>query len=327
MLKRSIKMKTEYADDLRVVADLHAFIFFTISLGFFIILPLLISDYFLHILTHVVIYSIGVLGQNLLIGYTGLISFGQAGFIAVGAYSFAHTVSKIGLIPAIIVSGAISALIGAIVGIPSLRVKGPFLAIITLGFSIATFQIIQNTPQISGGRMGMHIPKSWGVDSDLEIYYLSLILAYVFFFVGYRIVKSQIGKIFVAIRDSDIAAETLGINVAKYKILSFAISSFYTGAMGGLYAYFMGYLEPTMFQLTESIYMFAAIVIGGIGSVLGSILGSAFVISIPQIFVFMKEYTPLILSILIIIVMIFEPLGLYGVWLRIKLYFMNFPFR
>jgi ABC-type branched-chain amino acid transport system, permease component len=97
--------------------------------------------------------------------------------------------------------------------------------------------------------------------------------------------------------------------------------------MGGLYAYFMGYLEPTMFQLTESIYMFAAIVIGGIGSVFGSILGSAFVISIPQIFVFMREYTPLILSILIIVVMIFEPLGLYGVWLRIKLYFMNFPFR
>jgi branched-chain amino acid transport system permease protein len=107
-----------------------------------------------------------------------------------------------------------------------LRVKGPFLAIITLGFSITTFQIIQNTPQISGGRMGMHIPKSWGIDSDLEIYYLSLILAYIFFFVGYRIVKSHIGKTFVAIRDSDIAAESLGINVAKYKILSFAVSSF-----------------------------------------------------------------------------------------------------
>jgi branched-chain amino acid transport system permease protein len=99
-------MKTEYVDDLRVIADLPAFIFFIISLGVFIILPLLISDYLLHILTHVTIYSIGTLGQNILIGYTGLISFGQAGFIAVGAYSLAHTVDKIGLIPAIILSPA-----------------------------------------------------------------------------------------------------------------------------------------------------------------------------------------------------------------------------
>lgn len=326
-IKRTVKMKTDYSDDLRIIPDIPALIFTAVFTAFFVILPFFASSRMIYIITLIMIYSIAVLGQNILIGYTGLISFGQSGFLAVGAYAFAHSIDKIGLLPALLLSGIFSSVIGAIVGIPSVRLKGPFLAISTLGFSIATFQVILNTPQISGGRMGIFVPKKWGIDSPLEIYYLCLFFTYFFYIVGYRIIKSHIGKIFLAIRESDLVAEVLGVNVVKFKILSFVISSFYTGFAGGLYAYFFGYLEPTMFSISESINIFAAIVIGGLGSVIGSLLGTAFVISIPQIFVSLKEYAPIIFALAIILAVIFEPLGLYGRWLKIKLYFMNFPFR
>ncbi len=326
MIKGSIKLRTDYLDDYRLIADFPA-LFFTLSFSLiFVLIPFFVSDYFLHILIHIAIYSVAVLGQNILIGYTGLISFGQVGFLAVGAYVYAH-LSHFGFAPAIFLSGFISALFGVLVGVPSLRLKGPYLAIITLGFSIVVFQIIQNVPEISGGRMGLSIARPWGIDSEIEIYYVAVATAFLFYVFGYRIVKSHIGRVFVAIRDSEIATETLGVNISYYKILSFVISSFYTGVSGGLYAHFLGYLEPTMFQIAESILMFSAIVIGGIGSVAGSLLGSAFVVAVPQFFVGFRELVPFIFGFAIIFVMIFEPLGLYGRWLKIKLYFMNLPFR
>ena len=343
-IKKSVRMKTDYLDDFRLIADFPALVF---TLSFSLLLfsaPIFLSEYVIHIMTHIAIYSVAVLGQNILIGYTGLISFGQAGFLAVGAYTFAH-VSKVifeflpdssalshllfplGISVSLFISGLAGAFFGAVVGIPSLRLKGPYLAIATLGFAVAVYQVVQNTPEISGGRMGISIPRVPTLESDAAIYYLSLVSAYIFFVAGYRIVKSHLGRIFLAIRESELAAEALGINTNKYKILSFVISSFFTSFAGGLYAYFMGYLDPTMFNITESILMFSAIIIGGIGTVAGSIFGSAFVISIPQIFIEAREFIPIVFSAAIVLVMIFEPLGLYGRWLKIKLYFMNFPFR
>ncbi len=324
--KRTVRLKIDYLDDWRIIQDRPAFIFTAISVLTLFILPAFVSDYIIHILTQVVIYSIAVLGQNILIGYTGLISFGQVGFWGVGAYVLAHSL-KLGLIPAIFLAGVTAAVVGAIVGVPSLRLKGPYLAIATLGFSVAFFQLVQNTPAISGGRMGLFIERVWGIDSPYELYCLSLSLCILFYLWGYRIVKSNTGRIFVAIRDSEVAAESLGVDVSRYKILSFMISSFFTGVAGGLYAYFIGYLEPTMFNITESILMFSAIVIGGIGSVFGSALGAAFVIVIQQIFVALKEFIPIVFAIAIVLVMIFEQHGLYGRWIKLKLYFMNFPFR
>jgi len=347
-IKKSVRMKTDYLDDFRLIADVPALIFTMSFTALFVLSPLFLSSYALHILTHIGIYSIAVLGQNILIGYTGLISLGQAGFLAVGAYTFAHAykffseifsslqssyqiLSPLFQITEIFIplflSGIVGALFGAVVGIPSLRLEGPYLAIATMGFAVTVYQVVQNTPSISGGRMGMSIHRTEIFDSYTEIYYLVLIFTYLFFIVGYRIVKSHIGKVFLAIRESRVASEALGIDVNKYKVISFMISSFFTAFSGGLYAYFLGYIEPTMFSIVESIIMFSAIIIGGIGTVAGSIFGSAFVILIPQIFVGARELIPIIFSIAIVLVMIFEPLGLYGRWLKIKLYFTNFPFR
>lgn len=323
-IKRSVKMKTDYLDDIRLIQDIPALIFFLSTCLVFISVPLCVSERWLSVITHIALYSISVLGQNILIGYTGLISFGQSGFLAIGAYTFAHLADHIGIIPAVFLSGIVSSVFGFIVGFPSLRLKGPYLAIATLGFSVVVFQVIQNFPAISGGRMGMAVP---GFPNKTETYYFVLAFTFLFYAAGYKIIKSNIGKEFVAVRDSEVAAETLGINISKTKLLSFVISSFYTGVAGALYAVYMRYIEPNMFFITESIVMFSAIVIGGIGSVLGSIFGASFVIGIPSIFTGMKELIPIIFGIAIILVMIFEPLGIYGRWIKIKLYFMNFPFR
>ena len=135
------------------------------------------------------------------------------------------------------------------------------------------------------------------------------------------------GRAFIAIRDNDIAAEVIGVNLTRYKLLSFAVSSFYTGIQGGLYALLIGFLEPHMFTFMESIILFVAVIIGGLASIEGSILGAAFVILVPQLFSEYKEMVPVVFGVTILLVLIFEPLGLNGRWLKMRLYFRNWPFR
>jgi branched-chain amino acid transport system permease protein len=152
-------------------------------------------------------------------------------------------------------------------------------------------------------------------------------IALVFTLLSYNIVSSYIGRAFIAIRDNDIAAEVIGVNLTRYKLLSFAVSSFYTGVQGGLYGLFLGYLEPNMFTFMESITLFVAVIIGGLASVEGAIMGAAFVILVPQFFSAYKEMVPVVYGVTILIVLIFEPMGLYGRWFKMRLYFRNWPFR
>ncbi|MFC1849150.1 branched-chain amino acid ABC transporter permease [candidate division CSSED10-310 bacterium] len=302
--------------------------FFFIAL---ILLPWRAPEHITFTLTIIFIYSIGVLGQNILIGYTGQISFGQAGFLAIGAFTFGH-VSRLGL-PwpvCLVAAGVAGGLAGYIVGFPSLRLKGPYLAIATLGFGIAVYQIFVNSETLSGGRMGLLVPKLtplFGLSTTVFNYYFNFLLALFFMLVTYNIISSYLGRAFIAIRDNDIAAEVIGVNLTRYKLLSFAISSFYTGVHGGLFALLMGYLEPNMFTFMEAITLFVAVIIGGLASVEGSIMGAAFVIMVPQIFSEYKELVPVVYGTTILLVLIFEPMGLYGRWFKIRLYFQNWPFR
>ena len=295
------------------------------------LLPAYAPGHLVHIATLICIYSIGVLGQNILIGYTGQISFGQAGFLAIGAYSFGHLV-RAGL-PwpfALLGAGFVSAFFGILVGFPSLRLKGPYLAIATMGFGIAVYQVFVNSELLSGGRMGMEIPKlqPWfGLSAANFNFYFNLVLALLFTIATYNIVSSWMGRAFIAIRDNDIAAEVVGVNLTRYKLLSFAVSSFYTGIHGGLYALFMGFIEPNMFTFMESIHMFVAVIIGGLALVEGSIMGAAFVILVPQWITSYKELVPVVFGVTILVILIFEPLGLAGRWLKMRLYLRNWPFR
>ncbi len=296
-----------------------------------LLLPWFAPEHITYIVTIIFIYSIGIQGQNLLIGYTGQISFGQAGFLAIGAFTFGH-LNQWG-IPwplGVLGAGAMAGIFGILVGFPSLRLKGPYLAIVTMGFGIAVYQIFVNSEVLSGGRMGLMINKltpPFDMSAVTFNYYFNFLIALVFTLLSYNIISSYMGRAFIAIRDNDIAAEVIGVNLTRYKLLSFAISSFYTGIQGALYGFFLGYLEPNMFTFMESITLFIAVIIGGLASIEGSIMGAAFVILVPQVFSDLREMVPVVFGVTILVVLIFEPLGLNGRWLKMRLYFRNWPFR
>jgi len=301
-----------------------------IVVGLFL-LPLYAPQHIVHLATIICIYAIGVMGQNLLIGYTGQISLGQAGFLAIGAYTFGHLV-RVG-VPwplALCGAGVMAGLAGVVVGFPSLRLKGPYLAVATMGFGIAVYQVFVNSEWLSGGRMGLTITKlaePYGLHAITFNYGFNFLFVLVFALISYNIVSSYMGRAFIAIRDNDIAAEVIGVNLARYKLLAFAISSFYTGIQGALFALFLGYLDPELFRFTESITLFVAVIIGGLASVEGSIMGAAFVVLVPQLFSSYREFVPVVFGVTILIIMIFEPLGLSGRWMKTRLYLRNWPFR
>jgi branched-chain amino acid transport system permease protein len=275
--------------------------------------------------------AIGVMGQNLLIGYTGLISFGQAGFLAIGAYGFVHLRLAGAPLPlALAAGGTAAAVAGLAVGFPSLRLKGPYLAIATLGFGVAVYQVVANSEWISGGRNGLAVPRLApppGLSREAFVYYVYLAILAAFTAASYNLVSSYVGRAWIAIRDSDIAAEAMGVNLTRYKLLAFGVSSFYTGVQGALYAQFLGHLEPQTFNLSESITLFVAVIVGGLASVEGSILGAAFVILVPALLSETRWMVPVLFGVAIIVVLVFEPLGLAGRWLKTRLYFQMWPLR
>lgn len=320
-----------YRDELRLVRKFWTGLGILLIVLALLILPWLRQDYLVHIATVVFIYAIGVQGQNILIGYTGQLSLGQAGFLAIGAYTFGHASAQ-GVPPSLglLAAGVMAGIFGLIVGFPSLRLKGPYLAIATLGFGIAIYQILVNFEVISGGRMGLTVkklPALFGLTQQVTFYYIILLLLLIFTLISYNLVSSYVGRAFIAIRDNDIAAEAMGVNLARYKLLSFAISSFYLGVQGALYALLIGYMEPNLFTFMETVTIFVAVIIGGLASVGGSIMGAAFVILMPQVFIKMRELVPVTFGVTILIILIFEPHGIAGRWLKIRLFFRNWPFR
>ena len=275
--------------------------------------------------------AIGVLGQNLLIGYTGQISFGQAGFLAVGAYAFAHLFARGVPWPiALAAAGLAAALAGVVVGFPSLRLKGPYLAIATLGFGIAVYQLLANVPLLSGGRTGLSVAPLrplFGLSRAASLYAVDALLLILFALATANLVSSYVGRALMAVRDSEIAAETSGVNLTRTKLLAFAISSFYTGVHGALYAQFLGHLEPELFNLGEVLTQFVAITVGGLASIEGSILGAAFVVLVPAFFGEARWAVPVFFGSAILAVLIFEPGGLAGRLRKARLYLQRWPFK
>ena len=320
-----------YAQDLRFARRRITRALLGILLAALVALPWVAPDHAVFLGTLIALYSIGVMGQNLLIGYTGQISFGQAGFLAIGAFAFGHMrVWGAPFLVALAGAGGVAALAGVVVGFPSLRLKGPYLSIATLGFGVAVYQVFVNWEVLSGGRSGLSIARltpMLGLTGTQTVYYTYVLLLAVFTLATYNIVSSYVGRAFVAIRDSDIAAEVHGVNLTRYKVLAFAISSFYAGVHGALYAQVLGHIEPQIFNIGESLTLFVAVIIGGVASIEGSILGAAFVLLVPKVFSEFREMVPIVYGATILIVLIFEPRGLFGRWLKARLYFQLWPFR
>ncbi|MCK5348641.1 MAG: branched-chain amino acid ABC transporter permease, partial [Desulfobacula sp.] len=303
---------------------------------------------------YIAINIIVVTGLNLLVGYTGQISLGHAGFFAIGAYGTVTLMAKAGFpfLLALPCSGLIAAGFGFLLGLPALRLEGPYLAIATLGFGLTITQIIGRI-ELFGGRDGLHTPDmtigSWVIDTDVEFYFILITLTIVLLFFMRNLLRTRVGRAFVAIRDADIAAQTMGVNILFYKTLAFAISAFYAGIAGGLYAFVLRFIEPEMFTLMMSILFLAMVVVGGLGSLMGSITGAALlclldlklrnILDIPYIGNWLETLSKswfsitgvsniqyIIFGSIMVGIMLFEPLGLYGVWIRTKKYWRTWPF-
>src|SRR5690242_13575743 len=255
-----------------------------------VVAPLVFGEYELSQLNLIFIAVVGALGLNILVGYTGQISIGHGAFMSVGAYTAANLAVKLGLpfwltLPA---GGLMAALIGVVVGMPSLRIKGLYLAIATLAGQLIIEWTINRVPAISGGTQAsieVDRPSLFGFafNTQARLYFFLLFFAVLAIVATLNIVRSRLGRAFVAVRDQDIAAEIIGIDIFRYKLLSFAISSFYAGVCGVLYTYYLGIANYEQFQLGVSIDFLAMIIIGGLGSVLGSIFGAMFVTLLPII--------------------------------------------
>lgn len=296
-----------------------------------LLLPRLGMGYLVFIAILMAANVIVAVGLNLLVGYTGLISLGHAGFVAIGAYASGLLAARLGLpwYLAWLAAAAICAGFGFLVGLPALRLTGPYLAIATLGFGIAVYQVLTNWTDLSGGRMGLPVEQLslgiGGLTKTQELYYVAAAAAVGLAWVAYNLARSHIGRALVAIRDSDIAAEVTGVNLTWYKTLAFAISAAYAGVAGAIIAQALRHLEPQSFTFLESITYFAMIVVGGLGTVSGAIIGAVVLTLIPHYLSGVRQWLPIIYGGVIILMMLVEPRGLYGRWLRIKFYFKAWP--
>ncbi len=324
-----------YEDDLALVRGTAGWAAVAVLLVGLAALPYLLPrvglSYLLFVAVLMAANVIVAVGLNLLVGYTGLISLGHAGFVAIGAYASGLLTAKLGLpwYAAWIAGAAISAAFGFLVGLPALRLTGPYLTIATLGFGIAVYQILTNWTDLSGGRMGLPVRQLSlgipGLSATQQLYYVATGTAVILTWIAYNLARSHIGRAFVAIRDSDIAAEVTGVNLTWYKTLSFAISAAYAGVAGALVAQALRHLEPQAFTFLESITYFAMIVVGGLGTISGAIIGAVLLTLLPTYLSGLKQWVPIVYGGVIMLMMAVEPTGIYGRWLRIRRYFKAWP--
>ncbi|TMH32512.1 MAG: branched-chain amino acid ABC transporter permease [Betaproteobacteria bacterium] len=334
--------KTDYVQDIRLAKHGGHHFWYSALLIAMLAAPWIVSEYWLAQLTFILIYSIVGLGLMLLAGFTGLFSIGHAAFLGVGAYTQAVLTNYGMPFPlALIVAGALSAAVGMVVGLPALRVKGIYLGIATLSFGFIVEEVFARWESVTGGNAGIHIKSpnmfGWTLDSGEEFYFLCLVLTVVATLLILNLLRSPTGRAFVAIRDSEVSAQSMGIHLARYKTMSFAISAALAGIGGALYAHKLQFISPDQFDILQSIDLLLMVVIGGLGSVHGAFLGAIFLISTPQVIALSKDHLPtvvaqapglqgLVYGVVLIAFVLFEPLGLYGRWLKVRTYLQTFPF-
>jgi len=305
------------------------------------------SDYVLAMACIIGIHVIATLGLNLTTGNAGLISLAHAAFLGVGCYTVAflgrHGVPFYIALPA---AGALAAALGVVVGLPSLRVKGIYLAIATIAAHFILTFVFREWESVTGGVPGTAIPRAnlFGFEfrGDRRNFYLIFGCAFILALAARNLARTHIGRAFVAVRDRDFSAEILGVNLMRTKLLAFALGAFYAGTAGGLLGYFYGNITPDYFLLTLSVFYLAAIIVGGLGSVLGSVLGALFMTFVPEALRLFAQASsdrfpgvaglllPMqqaVFGILIIAFLIFEPHGLAAIWARVRRTFHLWPFR
>ncbi|MEW5421640.1 branched-chain amino acid ABC transporter permease [Amorphus sp. 3PC139-8] len=340
--------KTSYAADEALLQNSDQKLGLVVLLLVLALYPFVAGPYWVYLACLVAINVASATGLNILTGFTGLVSLGQAAFMGVGAYTVAWMQIHLGTPVAVnlIAGGLTAGVVGIAVGIPSLRVKGLYLAIATIAASVILHFVFQNWTSVTGGTTGLSMPAAsvFGIELDRpeELYWLIVPVACLMVLGAANLFRTRIGRAFIAIRDRDISAEVLGIPLLRYKLISFGLSSFYAGVAGGLWAYFFRVVTPESFPLVMSIFFLAAIIVGGMGSILGGILGAVFMTLVPEVLkmavgwlapilpdavAVLSPVRTIVFGALIVGFLIFEPQGLAEIWRRLRRFFHLWPFR
>jgi len=339
--------KESYAADEALFRTPTARAWLLVLLAALAVFPFLAGDYLLYLANLVGVLAIGALGLNILTGYTGQISLGHAAFMGVGAYATAVLATRLSLpfwlsVPA---GGAAACLAGAVVGVPSLRIKGLYLAIATLAAQVIFEWVFTNWTGLTGGIRGLNVAPArlpgFRFDTDRRIYFLIQGVLALHAYGAANLFRTRVGRAFVAVRDRDLSAELMGVNLFRTKILAFMVSSYYAGIAGGLWVYFTKVVTPENFPLSLSIQYLAMIIVGGLGSVPGTLLGTVFVTLVPEglrsltqvaqavapgAMAWFYPMRDIVFGAMIVGFLVFEPHGLAEVWNRIRRFFALWPF-
>lgn len=310
------------------------------------LVPAFLPEYYLSILNLVVVFTIGALGLNLLTGVTGQISVGHGAFTGMGAFTVGYLM-KLGLSfwLALPLAGLAAAAVGAFFGLPSARLKGLYLAIASLAAQVILSFFFLRADWFTGGIHSMSVMRptlfGYSLDSELSYLYLGLAVALLLGVFAQNLLRTRIGRSFMAVRDRDLAAEVMGVDLFRTKVTAFALSAFYAGIAGALWAPYVMIISPDQFDFHLSIELLAMIIIGGLGSVMGSVYGAAFMTLLP---ILVREISMLLVPVFptiggkllllrdatfgtaIILFLVFEPEGLAKLWRNIKDYFRLWPF-
>ncbi|NRF70396.1 branched-chain amino acid ABC transporter permease [Aquincola sp. S2] len=334
--------KTRYEQDITLVRHGGQVFWYGLLMALMLAAPLWAGDYGLSQLSFVLIYAIAGLGLMVLSGYTGLASIGHAAFLGVGAYVEAWCAARGWPFPlSMAAAAALSAAVGIVVGLPALRVKGIYLAIATLAFGFIVEEVLARWESVTGGNAGVSVKplQFFGIElgSAEGFYFVALGLCVLVTLGVMNLLRSATGRAFIAIRDSEISAQSMGIHLARYKTLSFALSAAIVGLAGTLYAHQLRFISPDQFGILQSIDLLLLVVVGGLGSIHGAFLGAIFLIAMPQMIAVAKDWLPaaigqasglqaVVYGAVLMSFVLFEPMGLYGRWLKVRTWLQLFPF-
>jgi branched-chain amino acid transport system permease protein len=355
--------KTGYDHDLGLFRDPVQRRWYAALLVGTLILPALVPDYVGDI-SLVFIYGLCGLSLMVLAGYTGLVSLGHAAFLGIGAYAHVYFVQDLGLpwVAGVLLAALITAGAGTLVGLPALRMTGVYLTIATLAFALIIQEVFTRWDTVTHGLKGRPVDKPviFGISfaNDLAFYFLCLAVLIAGLWLTANLLRAPNGRAWVAIRDSEIAAQSMGVHLARYKTLAFAYSAALMGAAGALFAHKIGFLAPDIFSVLLSIQFLLMVVVGGLGSLHGALYGAVFVAMLPVLisqardqvpqwagqavgvfgkdagsaaflaldrFVKQPGLEPGIFGLILVLFILFEPLGIYGRWRKVQLYFSTFP--
>ncbi|MFO1292932.1 MAG: branched-chain amino acid ABC transporter permease [Rubrivivax sp.] len=337
-----VPMKTGYEQDIGLFDRRSTAVSYALLALAALLAPAVLGEYLLAQLSFVAIYAIAGVGMMLLVGYAGQISLGHAAFLAVGAYTEAilrkHGLPFVVTLPA---AGATAALLSVLLAWSTARLAGIYLAMGTLAFAFVVEEVLMRWESLTGGNRGLAVEGialgPFAVAAEWQFYYLCLGVLAVVLLGAVNLLRSRSGRALSAIRDSEISAQSLGIPLALCKSAVLFASALLTGLAGALYAHKIQFITPDQFTIMTSVELLVLVVVGGLGSLHGAVLGAAFIVMLPQFVIVLRELFGLssalqsgldagVYGLLMVLFMLFEPRGLYGRWVRIKTYLDLFPF-